>query len=750
MSYDGVICENKSHRGQGISSIDVRKEGNKVFVDVFFFTSVDSFPGLQNLKNYVILGGERIVIKINDIQLDPNKKTRVILTVDQLGDFSNYILEVQGDDIDPFYSKKPFSFRLDCEAEFDCRLEKNKEDEMIVQEQQFIDYMAKDYDSFRQSLLDLIPSMAPDWKKFSEADFGMVMIEMFSHVADELSYLQDRVGNDFALENAINRFSVKSHLALIDYTLGNGKTARTFLYFECKDNIKAVVPKGFQASLKVDNADDQIVFELDEDAFISSNLNKMTLFCGENSNCVLNQGSTSVLLCVKQDDSGGDLNFMLKKGDYVLFEEGNKKEIVKLLEDAHVIQRMVYGNSMVKIIWSEEEALENYYEYSKGAICKGNIMRASHGKTVIEPSLTIGADSQPFLPVTHGQQYVTLSNFPLTYVGTDIGAESTLQVKIDGEFWKEVPSLLEVGPNDKSYVVYVDEEGLATIIVGDGTNGKNPQSKKIYVKYMVGTGRKGNVGHDVLTEFSELKSVIKSVTNPLPGVGGEDLESIEEAKLLAPKFIRKQNRAITPADYEDAAEEHPLVSRAKARFVWTGSWYTVFVHIDPKESKQVQNQKEKMLRFQVISDEVKSALTQKKMAGYDIEVKPPHYVPLRLQLLVCVKDDFFARLVMDSVQKALGNTSSMDGTGLFYPDNITFGQKIFVSDIYKYIVDLQGVLSVTIDDFRRMTDPPGKTKEYLSKGFLEVGELEITRLDNDRNFPENGILTIRTMGGKGG
>ena len=43
-----------------------------------------------------------------------------------------------------------------------------------------IDYMAKDYASFRAPLLDLIPRKIPQWKDKSEADIGIMLIELFS------------------------------------------------------------------------------------------------------------------------------------------------------------------------------------------------------------------------------------------------------------------------------------------------------------------------------------------------------------------------------------------------------------------------------------------------------------------------------------------------------------------------------------------------------------------------------------------
>ena len=72
--------------------------------------------------------------------------------------------------------------------------------------------MAKDYTSFRNALLDLIPRKIPQWKDRSEADMGIMLIELFSYIADELSYFQDRVANEAFLRTARVSLFCNNHL----------------------------------------------------------------------------------------------------------------------------------------------------------------------------------------------------------------------------------------------------------------------------------------------------------------------------------------------------------------------------------------------------------------------------------------------------------------------------------------------------------------------------------------------------------
>ncbi len=93
--------------------------------------------------------------------------------------------------------------------------------EMVkVGDRTIVDYMARDYDSFLRSMRELIPAKLPEWTDFeSEADSGNVLLELFAHMGDVVSYYQDRVANESFLGTAQSRRSVIQHLGLIGYRL---------------------------------------------------------------------------------------------------------------------------------------------------------------------------------------------------------------------------------------------------------------------------------------------------------------------------------------------------------------------------------------------------------------------------------------------------------------------------------------------------------------------------------------------------
>src|SRR5436190_16941193 len=94
---------------------------------------------------------------------------------------------------------------------------------------QVIDYLARNYQSFRRALLDLIPAKLPEWTDRSEANFGVVLIELFAYMADILSYYQDRIANEMFLSTAQERRNVIEHLRLIGYEMAPAAPAAALL-----------------------------------------------------------------------------------------------------------------------------------------------------------------------------------------------------------------------------------------------------------------------------------------------------------------------------------------------------------------------------------------------------------------------------------------------------------------------------------------------------------------------------------------
>ncbi len=229
---------------------------------------------------------------------------------------------------------------------------------------------------------------------------------------------------------------------------------------------------------------------------------------------------------------------------------------------------------------------------------------------------------------------------------------------------------------------------------------------------------------------------ILEVRNPLPASGGVDPEPTARVKQLAPPALHAGLfRAVTEADYARAGAQHPEVAKAVATFRWTGSWHTVFLTVDPRGRNDLPPDLERRVRAWV---------TRFMQAGYDLEIDPPTYVPLEIEIEVCVAPDHFTAHVEEALLAALGSLPLPDGRrGFFHPDNFTFGQPLYLSRLYAAIEAVQGVDSAVVSVFQRYGKAPN---DELRRGLIPMGRLEVVRLDNDPNAPELGVLRLKMRG----
>ena len=193
---------------------------------------------------------------------------------------------------------------------------------------------------------------------------------------------------------------------------------------------------------------------------------------------------------------------------------------------------------------------------------------------------------------------------------------------------------------------------------------------------------------------------------------------------------------MTADDYARAAERHPDVQRAAARFRWTGSWYTAFVSLDRKGGRPVDDE------FIV---EMRHHLDRFRMAGFDLEIRPPVFVPLEIRLRVCVDANYERSAVRRTLADEFSNRRLPGGQlGLFHADNWTFGQPVYLSHLYERATAVAGVNAVSVDVFKRWGRP--ETTE-LQDGRIGMGDQEIARLDNDPSLRENGLIEFDLEGG---
>jgi hypothetical protein len=180
-------------------------------------------------------GGERLPV----VPLDPaspptwitidNRRVLRVNTAEP-GDFSRYRFRLIDPKIDPYFEEVGFSFKANCPSLLDCAPPPHEcPDDRWVDFP--VNYLARDFWSFRQALLDFASERYPDWQDRLEADFGVMLAELMSAMGDEFAYVQDRIAREANFETASQRRSLRRHARLVDYQIHDGLGATTWLDF---------------------------------------------------------------------------------------------------------------------------------------------------------------------------------------------------------------------------------------------------------------------------------------------------------------------------------------------------------------------------------------------------------------------------------------------------------------------------------------------------------------------------------------
>ena len=839
-------------RVKGLNGLDyIEVSNDQLTLTAFFLGKLppelsEEKPGLE--KFLQLEGGQRVTdIQITKVKPvsdpDPEKDDQLVITLDKYGDFSTYTLGLAGvENIDPRYDHVDFNFKINCPSDLDCAPVCKCEPQTLTEPE--INYLAKDYASFRQLILDRLALLVPDWTERHVPDLGLALVELLAYTGDYLSYSQDAVATEAYLDTARQRISVRRHARLMDYKLSEGCNARAWVCIQT-DSDFALDPA--DASFTTGFDDPQLAGKiiLNWDDFRSVPASAYEVFAamplesaaqiqvyaahteihfytwGEKE-CCLERGSTSAALVdawVKKEPSPEssdqaeqkatasqssrerNLRF-LKPGDVLIFEEvlgpitGNpadadpsRRHAVRLTkvtprEDA------LYKQPLVEIEWAAEDALPFPFcisaigqapecKYLENiSVVRGNVVLVDHGKTVgpedlgqvptlLTQAICECADHPGDIQTVAGLFRPSLSTTPLTFresLPADEPAKSQWtpavslltrdvraalpQVQLDSQptqQWSGGYDLIESEPEDRQFVVEIDNDGVAHLRFGDGELGFQPPAGMTFrATYRAGNGTSGNVGAEMISCLVLNKTTLNGasiiVRNPLPAQGGTDAEPMAEAKLFAPSAFRDPKeiqRAIIAADYELIAERNAKVQNASAALVWTGSWYEADVAIDPFGQEVADDS---LLAF------LAAYLERFRRMGHDLHVMAASYVPLDLKLEVCALPHYQRAQVKAALLDQFSNRILSGGArGFFHPDNLTFGEGVFLSKIIATAQAVPGVECVAVTRFQRLFE---SANHELENGVLALRVNEIAQLDNDPNYPEHGKLEIQVKGGR--
>lgn len=353
---------------------------------------------------------------------------------------------------------------------------------------------------------------------------------------------------------------------------------------------------------------------------------------------------------------------------------------------------------------------------------------------------------------------------PLVWLDSPDGGLPRPEIRLtqaDGELWDCLPALVgeeTAAATDKVFtledgsfrrVFGVERSGQSfefhdyaanagsSLRFGDGEFGMSPADGMVFqVEYRLGNGRLTNVPALTLTRFlAGPPAIVDAVTNPLPAQGGRDPEPDDAIRVNAPEAFRAiAYRAVRPEDFDEIVQrELPWVQRSGTAQRWTGSWPTLFITPDPRDSTVLAASRRQ---------ELERLAERVRQAGREVKVQTPRYANLDLEIHVCVAPDAYAGEVKAQVLAALFGDDSLQG--FFHPDRFSFGTPLSRAALLATLQAVPGVRAVEQMFVRRRGLFDWRPFDEF---MLAVGKNEVIQVANNRQFPEYGAVKLVMEGG---
>lgn len=258
--------------------------------------------------------------------------------------------------------------------------------------------------------------------------------------------------------------------------------------------------------------------------------------------------------------------------------------------ETQIISEVQHIDGITRLLFDGETA----YPYDRTTVrINANVALATHGETVAE-DLGSGDARLTF-------QTFTLKKPPLTYVSAanETGRASTLEIRVDGALWDEVPALGEAGPEDAVYEVRQSDDGKTHVRFGDSRTGRRLPTGEVNISATCrsGIGFDGEVPEEAISQLKTRPLGVRSVVNPSPATGAGDPETLDSARLNAPGTVKTLGRIVSLTDYADFALTFAGVGKAQARELWSGQEKVVHLSVAPEADAELDESAPLMLNL---------------------------------------------------------------------------------------------------------------------------------------------------------
>ncbi len=772
---------------------------------VHFLNAVAVTGSPAGLTVTITGGGTTTTFTIDDPRAwsaDSEGRPVLAVTAAAPGDFSAYTLTILSAQLDPFFDSVPFTFTASCPTTVDY-VAPTPSCPGPADEQVPIDYLAKDFGSFRQALSEFSTLRYPAWVERSEADLGVVLMETLAAIADELSYYQDRVSAESTIQTATQRLSVVRHARLVDYEPAPATTATTVLQLDVNLPPPGSPPAATSWMINTPlmfralGADGSIIdFEIEDPATglagpadgttplwatVDTRWNRARLvpyYWDDSQRCLL-AGSTTLYLI------GHGLG--LYAGQQLLLDTSAAtsadppvRQLVTVSAEPVETEDSLVGVALTTVPLAAPTT-EDHDLYR--TVVAGNIVPAVQGARYSESFKIPDPTAAPAGPVVvrAGANWTpqnqlpdfrySLASGPLAWLATpgqdeDTATPAQPEIVLAADAsgggppqWEFQRWLLGAGATDQVYTLTpeqyspvltgdgttwydYDGDGGTTIRFGDGTFGVSPRPGTSFtVVYRVGGGTAGNVpaGTIVTVAPGQPQAPLVAACTNPFPASGG-----ADAETSAQVRVRApQNFRAEPLRVVQAAD---YVAAAQS-LPWVQQAGTTFRWTGSwltvlTSANPAGSEVPTVAQLEGLT----GLLDQRRLAGYESYVLPPRYVSIDLQITVCGQPTAFASDVQAAVLARLQPGSVPGGpAGFFDHSQWSFGQALESSALLAAIQSCPGVAGVYQVLYRQR----GAQLDWTPlPDTLTLAADQILRVDNDPSQPAAGSLQLVVEGSK--
>lgn len=408
-------------------------------------------------------------------------------------------------------------------------------------------YIKLDYQSQKDALLQRIRERYPNtWNDFLANSFGIVLVDIVAWGLATLAFTLNFIGAENFLSTMRLRESAVRLGRLVNYNLHSPSPATV----SCEATLggstataNVLIAKGTLVRTSDNN---NLPFEVAQDYEI------------------LAGNSTPQTLVVTFSPSLAGAN-VLNSFVNVALNSANVDPVdstINLSQFIQAGQTFTVDGVVLYTIQSIEQAPGAVSAFSRIVLTT-----TYAGPTATVAASVIDTRIQLIQGQTITEQYVAPSGltagFALKLSRTPVIDGSTV-VTVAGTDWKQVQSVGVSGPFDQVYQVRTLTSGATVIVFGDGIFGTAlPSNAPVQVVYRVGGGILGNIDLNVIN--TSITGYIESLASPVTvlvtnqtstGVGGNDAETLNQARVNIPYYARTNDRAVTLEDYQTTAQQY--------------------------------------------------------------------------------------------------------------------------------------------------------------------------------------------------